>query len=559
MAEPPAAAQAPPIASPAPPIAGPVLVAFLAACAAISLWLQTLAPTIAGGAGFFGGMLHVMVGIVVLLLCLVAARGSWGLPAIPPAALPWIAAALCLLTGALAGSFWPNSGDEYSYAYLADTLLAGRLHNPPVPDLALFRMFRVFALPNETISQYPPGWPMLLAPFRALGLGWLANPALTALLGLALLGGLRRLDVAPAQQAAGLILTLLTPFVLFNGASMFSQTMSAALAAVIVWQQLADEQRPSVPRRLLIGACFGALLLTRYEAFAILAVLYALDRLWYRRARAFADAPSVLAGWLPFAAFCLYYDRALTGDALLTPAAMTNPDMGFAFAFADPSALAGRALSHLAYWTGALGQFGGLAVLVLLLPALRLRWRQRSLRFYDLALPATVIFFLYFPYDGGHQYGPRYWFFVWPLAGLSVTAALTRPDGRMRIVDGLVRFDGLVAANLLFCALMLPGLILTTRLYLDARREVLTTKVPVTPAIVLLPTRELHVFPTQRIELPADSMDFVRNDIDLHGPVLYGRLDAPDSLQRACRLPGGRAVLVWRGPDDLVRVACPKD
>ncbi len=543
--------------APAPLVGRAVIVAFLLAAAAISLWLQTLAPTIAGGAGFFGGMLHVLLGIVVLLLSLLAARGGWGLRALPPAALPWIAAALCVVIGWLSGSAWPNSGDEYSYGYLADTLLAGRLHNPPVPDLALFRMFRVFALPDQTISQYPPGWPMLLAPFRAIGLSSLANPALTGLLGVALLGALRRLGVAPAQQSATLVLILGTPFVLFNGASMFSQTMTAALAAVIMWQQLADEQRPGGGRKLLIGACFGALLLTRYEAFAILAGLYALDRLWYRRWRALRDALMVLVGWLPFAGFCLYYDWALTGDPLLTPASMTNPDMGLAMAFSDPAAMVGRGLAHLAYWTGALGQFGGLAVLVLLGPALRLRWRQGGLRFYDLALPATILFFLYFPYDGGHQYGPRYWFFVWPLAGVSVAAALVRADGRLRIVDGMFSFDGLVAANLLFGALMLPGLMLTTRMYIDARREVLSGPVPAGPAIVLLPTRDLHVFATQRVEIPADSMDFVRNDIDLRDPVLYGRLDAPDSIHRACRLPGGRTVLVWRGPGDLLRVPCP--
>ena len=76
------------------------------------------------------------------------------------------------------------------------------------------------------------------------------------------------------------------------------------------------------------------------------------------------------------------------------------------------------------------------------------------------------------------------------------------------------------------------------------------------PAIVLLPSRGLKLWPWQRDWAKADSRDFARNDVDYKGPVLYGRLDVPDALARACRLPG-RAVFIWGGPGDLVRQNCP--
>ena len=44
----------------------------------------------------------------------------------------------CLLAGWAGGVSWPNSGDEYSYVFLADTFRAGRLWNPPPPDPLLF-------------------------------------------------------------------------------------------------------------------------------------------------------------------------------------------------------------------------------------------------------------------------------------------------------------------------------------------------------------------------------------------------------------------------------------
>src|SRR5206468_3625354 len=131
----------------------------------------------------------------------------------------------------------------------------------------------------------------------------------------------------------------------------------------------------------------------------------------------------------------------------------------------------------------------GLALLVLQLPALVAKVRSRSLRFFDLALPMTIALFLFFPHDGGHQYGPRYWYSTWPLAALTVASGLLEPDGMFRLGGRRLAFDRLVMANLVFCAAVLPGLIATTRLYIDARREVLADSVPVTPALVLVPPR----------------------------------------------------------------------
>ncbi len=525
------------------------------ACAGVSMFLQILSPTIIGGPGIVGDLLHDLVGAFSVIIILLAAGLGWAPPAVRPAGIIWLSGALCIAVGWLSASFWPNSGDEHSYVYLADTFLRERLTNPAAPDPELFRMYRVFTLPGQTISQYPPGWPLVIAPFRALGVEWLAGPTMTLLLGLALRGALDRLRITPPIQSATLMLVLFTPFVLFNGGSMFSQSISAALAATITWQQLADEDRPGIARKLLIGACFGALLLTRYEVFAIFVVLFGLDRLLRRRARALLDALPMLVGLLPFVGFFLSYNWIVTGDPLLTPAAMTNPDMTFAEALADVGEAAGRAGEHLLYWLGILGQFGGLLLLVLCLATLAGKMSWRSLRFYDLALPATMIFFLYFPHDGDHQYGPRYWFFAWPLAGLTVARALVRPDGTLRGF-GQLGFSSVVAGNLAFCAIMMPGLIWTTRAYIDARREILADIVPNQPAIVLLPNREIDPFDRHQDRIAADNRDFDRNDVDFSNPVLYGLATAPNAVARACALPGHRTVYEWIAPGRLNKKDC---
>ncbi len=130
------------------------------------------------------------------------------------------------------------------------------------------------------------------------------------------------------------------------------------------------------------------------------------------------------------------------------------------------------------------------------------------------------------------------------------------PDGTFRLW-GVRRFAfaGFVAANLAVCAISMPWLIVTTRAYIDARHEIYASAPPVTPAIVLVPNRVLRLWPWPMYGRTDSNLDFARNAIDFDGPLLYGLLNAPDALARACALPG-RAVFVWRGPNDLARADC---
>jgi hypothetical protein len=534
-----------------------VWTALLVVCALIETALQTYWPSIFG---FFPHTISIAIasmGVTPLVVVTAFAAGhrQWHFTLINPAILPWLSGGACVIVGWLAGTSWPNSGDEHSYVFLADTILAGRWQNPAAPDAELFQMYRIFTIGGHTFSQYPPGWPLVLAPFRLIGVDWLANPLLTVLLGVSLLGAMRCLRVGQALQPPMLLLVMFSPFVLFNGASLFSNTLSATLTMTITWQQLTDEERPTIWRKALIGALFGMQLLTRYEAFLLLILVFAGDRLWRRGGTALRDAVPMLLGALPLVAVFLWHNWTITGSLLQTPAALTNPDMTFSEALADPRRVAVGAAFHVFYWTGSLGRFGGMVLLVLQLAALVAKTRSRSLRFFDLVLPLTIIFFLYFPNPGGHQYGPRYWYSAWPLAALTVVSGLLGPDNTFRLLGRRFSFDLIVAASLVFDAAMLPGLVATTRTYIDARREVFADVPLAAPAVVLIPSRHLSLWPLQREPLEADSLDFARGDINFNGPVLYLRLEAPDSIARACRLPG-RAVFVWREPGDVVSVDC---
>ena len=103
---------------------------------------------------------------------------------------------LCLLVGWVSGAAWPNSGDEYGYSYLADTLLRGRLWNPAPPAAPLFATWHIPTIDGKTFAYYAPGWPAVIALFKSIGLEQVASPAMTALMGYALLRSLRLLGGA---------------------------------------------------------------------------------------------------------------------------------------------------------------------------------------------------------------------------------------------------------------------------------------------------------------------------------------------------------------------------
>jgi hypothetical protein len=165
---------------------------------------------------------------------------------------------------------------------------------------------------------------------------------------------------------------------------------------------------------------------------------------------------------------------------------------------------------------------------------------------------------LFFPDNGlgGHQFGPRYWYFAWPAAGLTAAAALRDTEGWITVLRHRIHLPS-------FAALQVVGFLGTTlmvavlfRIYVDLRREVYLVQPPLLPAVVLLPeSRPIVVAPWQPRPYYAFSHDLARNGTDFNGPILYGRADTPQAAEIACTLPG-RTVYRWQSPGTLERVDC---
>jgi len=488
-----------------------------------------------------------------------------GLQALPIRSLVAIILPATLLLEWAAESWWPNSADEYGYTFLARTLLHGRLWNPSPPVPLIFEFAWTFSRDHKWISQYPPAWSARLAPFLPPGIAWLLNPLLNLFLGVLTWRTLQLMRVPRQIAAATLFLLMFAPFTLFNGASLFAHTLTGVLIMGILLLQTHDEIHPALIDKLGIGALFGVLMMTRYEVFVLAAAAYVLDRLWYRRAAFLRDALPMAIGGLPMLASFLAYNLEITGRLFKTPYSWVSSGAKIGLwgkhvvlrdAFAD-------AVSRTLHWAGEALLFTSPLLLALMALAVAAKWRSRRLRWYDIMLPVSVIFFFLYPHTGGHEYGPRYWFFAWPGAMLGLATGLAAEgEAGAWLAFGRRRLHAptLAAAHAPVFLGVCIAMAAFTHLYIDQRRAVYQALPSQTPALVLIPSRKLMLTPLQAEPITAHSADFCRNGVDLDKGVLYARADEafqhqPQFTTYACLLPG-KHIYLWRAPGVLDPVAC---
>ena len=517
---------------------------------------ETRFPSIVGDVHPSVDLIRLATGLFSLVVALAVGNTFWRLPWRQPSVAIALAFLGCLLAGWLGGVSWPSSADESAYIYHADTFAAGRLWNPAPADPSLFEQYRLLIKDGRMLSAYPPGWAAILLPFSLFRMTWLTNPLLTVALGVALEGACRQLGLSEAVRRPVLALVLLTPFTLFLGGSLFPQTLACALVASVVWAQLADESFPSRWRKLLIGALFGIMLLARPDVFAVVIFIFGIDRLGARRLGAIADGMWVVGGLLPFVIGFGVYNAAITGNPLQLPSTWGGPGLfDYSEGVGDTELvrsfcrgdvlLSGRPRSvrrpscrgaglARARVQGPPRQF----------PVLRFFFagrgdllRHHTLRGRSPVWAALLVLGLAFRgFDGRDGDGRRFR----PPSPSGRTVSLTGSPPRPWYSR---------QARSAYCwSRHTPISRHDARSYRFSRPEA--------PAVVLLPTRKLVLWPWQSHKVTMYSLDFTRNDLDLNGPILYGRADVPDAVARSCRLKG-REVYRWEPPGRLVREVCP--
>jgi hypothetical protein len=432
-----------------------------------------------------------------------------------------VATALLLAVGVIALRAFPNSGDEYAYIFQAETFRAGRLWNslPSVPDV--FASPRVLIKDGKWVSQYPPGWPIIIAGVTSLGLpAYVASPVMALLL----LFGFSRLTrelVSPGAALAGTALLVCCPFFLLNGASYFSHIPAALFGVLTVLCGVRFLKTGSIPSALGAGAALGFLFITRPYSAVLIAIPCAIELLRQAGSRHYTRLVWFFLGSFPFVIGFLLYNNAVTGSPLLEPFPWGYPKFHLGLQPVDEwgnhltlfrtAEFAIIRFLELAEWT---------SPLFCVLYAAAALWKLgcRKLAFYDFVFPLFVLGYLLFPNIGDNRYGPRYYFEAYPFMVLTVISATTTWLAAWRGGSRSAAMVGILVGIIIMGLASYPALAYQYRGIVNARMELydLVNKSRLSNAIVLIRS---HVGGME----PAD---LTRDGIDLSQSVLYA-LDKP--------------------------------
>ncbi|WP_141342757.1 glycosyltransferase family 39 protein [Bradyrhizobium sp. USDA 3458] len=435
---------------------------------------------------------------------------------------------------------FPNSGDEFSYLFEANTLARLRLWEaPPILGTDLIA-HRTFIFDSKWVSQYPPGWPMILSIGLLLGIPpWMVNALLGGGSVAVLIALCRRVgDQSAAVVAAALF--VVTPFYVMNAASYFPHVSSSLLILLFCFFLLPDGETVRTHKLVAAGATVGLLAMTRY--FDVLPLLPSMLFWFFQQRR--KERPRIIgllaAGFIPFLTLLMIYQFLITGSPFRSTYFVIDiPEVSEILVGLDPirikdgMMISGGRVAELALWTSPVLVLGYFFCMLL-------KFQDRKLTYYDLIFPSFVLAYVAFANLGGNRYGPRYYFEAFPLMMLTIVSALPLITARIgRSID-----RSMLPINLVACLLYLLGtwpLVVTGfRLEVFSRQEPfrLATQLVTGNAVVIQDT-------ASAFGLHYD--DLVRNPPSMDAAVLFARSDADTAALREA-FPG-RSIWRYSRPD----------
>jgi hypothetical protein len=375
------------------------------------------------------------------------------------------------------------------------------------------------------------------------------------------------------------ILCTLAPFTIFQNASFFNHSLTAACLAAIVWLDLRDADMPSRWNRAGIGFAFSLLLATRYETFLLAFPLFLADGLVRKRLRFVAWALPAAACGLPVVLLFLGYNWRITGNPFLTTLAWVSPEVtiGLNSAGADGQHSLARGLGHTLAWGMSWQDFASVLLMPLYVVAVMRRILSGAVRWFDLLLPAVIVFFVFYSDFGGFQYGPRYWYFGHVALPVTIAAGLPEKGGlwelwrwrldplRVALLQ-LLSFAGFTAGYAVFLHLQTAVRMLPLHVAAAAPGPALV----LVPEYVRLRSLTWQLYPPHHVI----GYDYTRNGLDDLGSVVVviARDLGEDRTERLCRQmpdrrifrmiltsppPQGHLEPVCNGADDAVSAHRP--
>jgi hypothetical protein len=423
------------------------------------------------------------------------------------------------VAGPLCTAYWIldrfcNSGDEYAYLFQAWTLAQGKLWVEAPPLNYAFVPMRTFITESKWVSQYPPGWPLVLSVAVVLGFPvWAVN----AVLGGASIGTLYTAARHVSTNTVGLAIAgccALTPFYMFNAASYHSHVVTALAISIFLLLGLRYVETGTRWDALLIGISVGYIGLTRYYT-AMLVFMPFVIWLLLKRRHSFSQASLWMSlGGAPFLAALLLYHYAIMDNPLKATYALAEENTFFALDISgihDAISLSKLRMAELMQWTSLLLPFVYVGCLVI-------KIKTKSFAFYDLIFPCFFIGFFFVAFDGGNRYGPRYYLEVCPALLLTIASAIQPIMAwvKQRSMQGVLLHVVLVSALSAACAYPVAALLYyhISQERQDVYRLIKEGNIHHAAVVIKAATGRTW---------PMKSHDLARNGLALTGDVLFAR------------------------------------
>jgi hypothetical protein len=433
------------------------------------------------------------------------------------------------VAGPLCTAYWIldrfcNSGDEYAYLFQAWTFAQGKLWVEAPPLDYAFVPMRTFITGNKWVSQYPPGWPLVLSVAVVLGFPvWAVN----AVLGGASIGTLYMAARHVGPSTVGLTIAgcyALTPFYIFNAASYHSHVVTALAISIFLLLGLRYVETGARWDALLIGISVGYIGLTRYYTAMLVFIPFVIWLLLKRRHSFYKAFLWMSLGGAPFLAALLLYHYAIMDDPLKSTYALAEENTFFSL---DISGIRG-AISRSELRIAELMQWASLLLPFVYACCLAIKIKTKSLAFYDLLFPCFFVGFFFVAFDGVNRYGPRYYLDVYPALLLTIASAIQpiMTWVKQRSMQGFLLHVVLVSVLSAACAYPVAAI-----LYYhisQERQDVyrLIKEGNIHHAVVVIKAATGRTWPMK-------SFDLARNGLALTGDVLFARGSTnPDEIQR---------------------------
>lgn len=215
----------------------------------------------------------------------------------------------------------PHTQDEVAYLFQAKTFALRMLYVPAAASPEFFQNPFILTYDGKWFSKYPPGQALVLVWGVLIGQPWIVDPIMGALsLVVVYLIGREIWDRNTGILAAAL--GLLSPFLIFMSASYMAHPSAMLFIALFVLGYVKSIRRGSWHWGVAAGVSLGMAFLTRQlTAVGVAAPFVVFSLLEMRRdwRRTLSGAAFIIAGFMPVFLFLLYYNHAITGNALLFP------------------------------------------------------------------------------------------------------------------------------------------------------------------------------------------------------------------------------------------------